>query len=131
MDHRILDDAIPKSEATFTSRSGTIIKKRTTRGWKICVLWKDGSTNWVSLKDLKDSCSAELAEYTIRNDISDEPTFAWWVPYVIKKRTRIVSKLKSKYWQRTQKYGIQIPKNIDEAEAIGKMEIRIGWMPYN
>ena len=103
MDHRILDDAIPKSEATFTSRSGTIIKKRTTRGWKICVLWKDGSTNWVSLKDLKDSCSAELAEYTIRNDISDEPTFAWWVPYVIKKCTRIVSKLKSKYWQRTHK----------------------------
>ena len=33
----------------------------------------------------------------------------------IKKKNRIISKIKSKYWQRTHKYGIRIPKSVKEA----------------
>jgi hypothetical protein len=79
------------------------------------VNWKDGSSNWIALKDLKESYPVELAQYSINNHIDDEPAFAWWVPYVQKKKARILSKIKSKYWQRTHKYGIRIPKSIDEA----------------
>ena len=59
-----------------------------------------------------------LADYAIANDIEGEPAFAWWVPYVIKKRDSIIRKVKSKYWQKTHKYGIRVPKNVDEARGI-------------
>ena len=73
-------------------------KKRTTRGWEICVQWKDGSTNWIALKDLKDSYPVDLSNYAVTNKIQDEPAFAWWVPYVIGKQKRFIAKLRSKYW---------------------------------
>ena len=77
--------------------------------------WKEGSSNWVSLKDLKDSYPVQLAEYAVQAKIQDRPTFAWWVPYNLKKRSAIISKIKSKYWQRTHKYGIKIPKSVKQA----------------
>ena len=50
--------------------------------------------------------------------ISEEPTFEWWVSQVTNKGNRIISKVKSKYWSRTHKYGVRIPKP-------DKMEIEI------
>ena len=47
-----------------------------------------------------------------------EPAFAWWVPFVLKKRNRILAKVKSKYWLRTHKFGIRIPKSVEEAKKI-------------
>ena len=74
------------------------------------------TTTWEALKDVKESYPVQLAEYTILHKISDEPAFAWWVPYVIKKRERIISKVKSKYLKRTHKFGIKIPKTPEEAK---------------
>ena len=39
---------------------------------------------------------------------------------MIKKREAIIQKVKSKYWQHTHKYGIQIPKSVKEALEIDK-----------
>jgi len=128
IDHRTLKDAIPMSEGTFKTKHGAIRKKRTTRGWELCVRWKGGSTDWITLKDLKDSYPIELAEYAAINKINEEPAFAWWVPYVIKKRQSIISKIKSKYWQRTHKYGIRIPKTMAEAERLDKENGDTLWM---
>ena len=93
----------------------------TTKGQELCVNWKDGSSNWVALKDLKESYPIELAQYSINNNIDHHPAFAWWVPYVEKKKKIIISKIKSKYWQRTQKYGIRIPKSVKEANELDKI----------
>jgi hypothetical protein len=41
---------------------GRPYKCRNTYGWKICCQWKDGSTTWESLKDLKESHLLEMAE---------------------------------------------------------------------
>jgi hypothetical protein len=60
----------------------------------------------------------QLAEYSVENKISLEPTFAWWTPYVLKKRNRIIAKIKSKYWVRTHKYGIELPKSVDRAKEL-------------
>ena len=117
-DHRVLEDAIPKSQGTYRTASGITKKKRTTRGWDIYVRWKDGSGDWVTLKDLKESYPVQLADYAIANGIQDEPAFAWWVPFVVKKRKALISKIKSKYWQRTHKYGVRVPKNVEEAKRI-------------
>jgi len=40
--------------------------------------------------------------------------------YVIKKRERIISKVKSKYLKRTHKLGIRIPKTPEEAKRLGQ-----------
>jgi len=37
------------------------------------------------------------------------------VLYTLKKKARIISKIKSKYWEKTHKYGIRIPKSIQDA----------------
>jgi hypothetical protein len=108
-DHRFTDDAIPIDQGTFPTPSGMKRRRRTTKGWELSVRWKDGSSTWISLKDLKDTYPVELADYAIDNKIQDEPAFAWWVPYVLKKRTAIISKLRSKFWQKTHKYGVRIP----------------------
>ena len=50
--------------------------------------------------------------------IHDELDFAQWVPHVIKKKTRVISKVKSKYWTRTCKFGIRILKSAKEAKKI-------------
>ena len=47
-----------------------------------------------------------------------EPAFTWWVLFVLKKRNRILAKVKSKYWLRTHKFGIRIPKSVEEAKKI-------------
>ena len=51
--------------------------KKTTKGWELFVQWKDGSGNWVSLKDLKDSYPLELAKYATQMGIDKEPSFIW------------------------------------------------------
>ena len=77
--------------------------------------WKDGSTNWVALKDMKELYPIQVTEYAIASRISMEPVFAWWVPHVLKKRNQIISKVKSMYWFRTHKFGIRTPKTVEEA----------------
>ncbi len=42
--------------------------KKTTSGWKLQVEFSDGTTDWISLKDLKNSNPIQLAEYAIHNE---------------------------------------------------------------
>ena len=79
------------------------------------------------MKDFKASYPVELAEYALTQQIDDEPAFAWWVPYTLKKRERIISKLKSKYWQTTHKYEIRIPRNVAEAYEIDRVNGNTLW----
>ena len=72
------------------------------------------------LKDVKEASPIELAEYAVANKIDHEPAFAWWVPYVFKKRDRIIAKTKAKYWRTTHKYGVRLPKSAAEALQIDK-----------
>ena len=118
IDHRKMMMLWKKKDAFYNTRQGTKRRKMTTKGWELCVQWKDGSSNWVALKDLKHSYPVELAEYSVTNNLKDEPAFAWWVPYTLNKRKRILKKVKSKYWQRSHKYGIRVPKSVEEAIKI-------------
>jgi Reverse transcriptase (RNA-dependent DNA polymerase) len=117
IDHRTNGKEIKQQDAFVTMSNGTKKRRETTLGWEILVQWKDGSSTWIALKDMKESYPVQLAEYAIVARISEEPAFAWWVPFTIRKRDRILSKVKSKYWIRTHKFGIKIPKNALEAKA--------------
>jgi hypothetical protein len=100
--------------------NGVRRRRYTTQGWQLLCQWKDGSTKWVALKDMKNSYLVQVADYAVTNCIDNEPAFAWWVPTILKKQTWILSKVKAKYWQRTHKFGICIPKTIMQAQQIDK-----------
>ena len=116
--HRTNGKEVKQADAFITSRQGGKRRRMTTQGWEILVQWKDGSTTWVDLKDIKDSFPVELAEYAVQTKLSMEPAFAWWVPHVLRKRNRIIAKIKSKYWTRTHKFGIRVPKSVQEAKQL-------------
>lgn len=117
IDHRKNGDAVSIDDSIIP---GTNHQRRTTKGWDHLALWKDGSSDWVSLKDLKESYPVEVAEYAVSNKISSEPAYAWWVTHVLKKRDRIIKKVQSRYWKRTHKFGIEVPKNVPEVLAIDR-----------
>lgn len=120
IDVRTDGNEVEESNSHYTTASGVKRRRLTTKGWEVCVLWKDKSTTWHKLKDIKDSYPVELAEYAHENKVSHKPAFAWWVPHTLKKRDLIISKVKSKYWVRTHKYGIRIPKSVKEAIEIDR-----------
>eukprot|EP00957_Ditylum_brightwellii_P197892 15075226-Ditylum_brightwellii.AAC.2 len=54
-----------------------------TKGCNLLVSWKEDSTVWVKLSELKHSNPAELAKYCIGNNLQDKPTLAWWYKDVL------------------------------------------------
>jgi hypothetical protein len=60
-----------------------------------------------------------VAEYAETNKIAHEPAFNWWVQHdVLRKRNWIISKVKSQYWRTTHKFGVRVPKTVEEALLI-------------
>ena len=114
-DHRKDRSAVPLDDALLP---GTQKPIRTTKGWQLLVEWKDGSSDWLPLVDVKESYPIDVAEYAVNNKIVSEPAFAWWVPQVLKKRDRIIKKVKTRYFRRTHKYGIELPKTVEQALEI-------------
>jgi len=55
--------------------------RKSTLGWQLLVWWKDDSDQWVPLRIMKENYPRQVADYTVDNDISDQPVFAWWVLY--------------------------------------------------
>ncbi len=47
-----------------------------------------------------------------------EDGFTWWVHSILQKRNRIVAKMKSRYLRTTHKFGIRVPKTVQEALAL-------------
>ena len=118
IDHKKLPSAIPKESGFITSKNGNQIPKQTTKGWLLLVEWKDHSTDWITLKDLKNSNPVELAEYAVANKLIDEPAFTWWVKDILRRRNRIISKVKTRYWKTTHKFGFKLPHSVEEALQI-------------
>jgi hypothetical protein len=86
VDHRTNGHAVSVDDAFITDKYGNSHRRKTTRGWELSVLWKGGTTSWVSLADLKDSHPLEVAEYAVANKIVEQPAFAWWAKNVLKRR---------------------------------------------
>ena len=76
---------------------------------------------------MKYSYPVRVAEYVISNRIAEEPVFAWLVQDTVKRRDRIIAKVASKYWQKTHRYGIRVPKTVQEAIVIDKENGNTVW----
>jgi hypothetical protein len=118
IDHRKDSTAVSKDNGIITMKNGTKKPRMTTKGWQFCCQWNDGSTSWHPLKDIKESHPLEVADYAKNNKLMEEPAFAWWVPHTLKKRDRIISKMRKRYFRVNKKYGIEIPKTVMRALQI-------------
>ena len=102
----------------YITENGRQHHRKTMIGWKLCVLWKDGTSTWERLADLKESYPIDVAQYAIDNGIDNEPAFSWWVPYITKKKERILAAVNRRYHKTTHKFGFEIPKTIKRALEI-------------
>ena len=121
IDHRSNEEAVKPEDGFVTVRKTGRKKPRiTTKGWDIKVKWRDGTSSWIPMKEVKEANPIELAEYAVTAKIADQPAFRWWVPYVLKKRNVIIKKVKGKYWKTTHKFGIKLPHSVEEAYRLDK-----------
>jgi hypothetical protein len=130
IDHRCNDNAVKLADQMTAHENGKQYQRRSTAGWQICCQWRDGSTSWQNLCQLKESHPVQTAEYAKTRGIDHEPAFNWWVHHVLKKRDHIISMVKkrqTRYLKRTHKFGIEVPKSIDEALALDKKNGNTLW----
>ena len=90
--HTMLDSIIDYSKNGYvvSKEDGYVITKRgrrhrrmTTAGLMVLnVLWKDGSEQWIPLAVMKESHPLETADFAVSRNTNDEPTFAWWTPFI-------------------------------------------------
>jgi hypothetical protein len=90
VDHQCLSVAIKLSNQRIVRTDGKTYLKHSTVDWQLCCQWKDGSTSWENLADLKKSHPIETAKYAKILGIDHDPAFNWWVPHVLKKRDCII-----------------------------------------
>ena len=62
----------------------------------------------------------EIAEYATKQGIAEDPAFAWWVPYTIKKKDQIIAAVDGRVRKTSHKYGIKVPQTIIEAYQYDK-----------
>jgi len=118
--HRFTDEAVKPEDGFVTCYNGIKRPKLTTKGCEMQVAFKDGTSAWVPLKDIKASNPVEIAEYAVAQGIDKQPCFRWWVPKVLRKRDRIIKKVKSRYWKRSHKYGVELPHSVKAALDIDR-----------
>ena len=73
----------------------------------------------------------ETDEYTTAQGIDGDPSFNWWVPHVIKKRSDtiyLVKKRSARYLKKTHKFGVDLPKSANHALKINKKNGNNYWL---
>jgi hypothetical protein len=121
VDHRVdRAESLDSNDAWITSFNGNKSRRRTTKGWQLCVEWRDGSTSWIPLKDLKASNPLQVAEYAVAHNIANEPAFVWWIYDTLKRRDRVIAAKGQRYVKRTHKFGIELPTSVDDALKIDR-----------
>ena len=128
VDHRANErEAIHIDDAFTITKSGQKRRKKTIKGWSLLFQWKDGTTTWVKLKDLKNSCSIDTAIYARDSRLLKQPALAWWASYMLRKMKRVIVKVKSAYWDTSHKFGIKLPKFVAEALELDERNHNTKW----
>mmetsp|Transcript_2147 Transcript_2147/g.3294 ORF Transcript_2147/g.3294 Transcript_2147/m.3294 type:complete len:1178 (+) Transcript_2147:1032-4565(+) len=104
----------------YTYHNGRKTKKKTTAGWDLEVEWKDGSSSWISLKEMKNSNPVEVAQYAIDNRIDHEAAFDWWARDILKKKQRLIKMSQSHRLRTGYKFGLRVPNTVEEALEIDR-----------
>ena len=68
--------------------------------------------------DIKEVHPVKTVEYARARGISNEPAFAWWVPYTLRKREVILAAVKNHIRRMMHKYGVEIPRDVEHVHEI-------------
>ena len=96
------------------------MRRRTITGYDLELEWKYGITSWLPLKEVKETKSVDIAKYARDNDLMEQPAFTWWDPHKLKKQTRLIKLAQHRTKRNRYKFGIRIPKTIEEALDLNK-----------
>ena len=126
IDHHSNDKAMKVANMYVIHNNQHHIRK-TTQGWDLCVQWKDGTTTWEWLADLKESNLVEVAEYAVVSSIDNEPAFVWWVPFTLKKQDRIIKVVNNRVLKKTHKFSIEVPTSVEHARRLDEKNGNTYW----
>ena len=59
--------------------------------------------------------------------LTKEPAFAWWVPFTLKKRNKIISAVNARLRKKTHKYGIEMPTSVEHAYRLDERNDNTFW----
>ena len=119
VNHQKKKTAVDKSDQfRIDHRTGRATKKKTTAGWDLEVEWRDGSTSWLPLRELKETNAVEVAQYAVDNRIDEEPAFDWWAKQILKKKERLIKASQRRHLRSGYKFGIKMPSTVEEALAL-------------
>ncbi|CAJ1966194.1 unnamed protein product [Cylindrotheca closterium] len=120
--------AVSEEKCYVMSKNGQRRTRKTTKGWKLMLLWNDGTQSWIDLSVLKESNPVDVAEFAKAHHIDEEPAFRWWVPHTLRKRDMIISAVKARVRKTTHKYGIEIPTSVEHAKRLDAQNGNNLWM---
>ena len=124
--YHLRDGSAVTKDNSFTGNHSNTPKK-TKNGWELLIECKNETKTWVGIKYVKEEIPIDMTEYAVENHISDKPVFAWWVPYTLKKRNIIISKVNRNYWKTTHMYRVRLPNNVTEAMQIDQINGNTYW----
>ncbi len=75
IDYDVSTDAHDENDLFPISHNGNLHPRQTRKGWCLCVRWKDGSTSWEPLKDLKEAFPIQVAEFGISQGLDNRLAF--------------------------------------------------------
>ena len=84
-------NVVDKEYMYVTTKSGQRRVRKTNSGWKLLVLWKNGTEQWTPLSVMKNYNPVEVAEFAVARGVDREPAFSWWVPYNLRHCDRIIA----------------------------------------
>ena len=111
-------NAVDKEDMYVTNKSGQYRVFNTTAGWKLLFLWNNGTEKCIPLSVMKNSKPVEVAQFEVARGVDREPDFSWWVPYNLSCCDRIISGVNSRVKRVTHKYGVELPRTVQEAYAL-------------
>ena len=119
--------AVPIDDRFVISKTGRKNISKNTKGWDFLCLWINGSTTWSPLKYLKEYNPVDISECVVGNSISEESTFAWWLPYTLKKWDHLISKVKACFPKNSHKFGVELPTSAEEAYILDQKNNNTLW----
>jgi hypothetical protein len=77
VDHWSDGSAVPGDDAYYVDPNGRTTRWMTTKGWKLLIEWKDGTMDWLPLKDLKELYPVQVTEYAVGGVCRQTDDISW------------------------------------------------------
>ena len=104
------------------------MQRKTTVGVELKCECEDGTVSWYLLREIKESDPVSTALHAKKTGLLELPTFAWWVPRVLRKKKHIEKKIVARlHVSKKFKYGIEVPSSVEAAEVLDGINDRKLW----